>query len=83
MQLLNAVLFSLPFILLRAIYGAINLFGSGNTIGSSSFSSSVAANVIMNVLSQLFATIMFVVAGIRTVKLGAGMSQISKEGHPL
>ncbi|KAH8705837.1 hypothetical protein BGW36DRAFT_259157, partial [Talaromyces proteolyticus] len=64
--LLNAVFFSLPFILLRAIYGSISLFGSGNSIGSSSFSSNVAADVIMNVLPQLFAVIIYVVAGLRT-----------------
>ncbi|CRG89103.1 hypothetical protein PISL3812_06138 [Talaromyces islandicus] len=79
--LLNAVFFSLPFILLRAIYGALNLFGSGNTIGTSSFSSNVPADVIMNVLAQLAAAVIFVVAGVRTVRLGA--MGFKENSHPL
>lgn len=83
-QLLNAVSFSLPFILLRAIYGALNLFGSGDSIGNSSFSSNVAANVIMDVLAQLIAVIIFVIAGFRTVMLGAGISRdVKLQSYPL
>jgi hypothetical protein len=38
----------------------------------------------MNVLAQLVAVIIFVIAGIRTVKLGASMNRDLKEqGHPL
>lgn len=38
----------------------------------------------MNVLAQLFAAIIFVIAGIRTSKLGAGISRgVKEQGYPL
>ncbi|OKL55308.1 hypothetical protein UA08_09410 [Talaromyces atroroseus] len=68
--LLNAVLFSLPMTLLRTIYGAINLFGSGTSMETSSFSTNVAADVCMNLLPPMLATIVFVVVGLLTPPRG-------------
>lgn len=54
-------------ILLRSIYGAINLFGSDE----SSFSSNLAADVCMSVIPPMLAIIFFIMAGIKTHRLGS------------
>ncbi|KAF3402690.1 hypothetical protein DPV78_004795 [Talaromyces pinophilus] len=64
--LLNAVVFSLPMSLLRAIYGAINLFGSGTSTGTSAFSSNVAADVCMSLIPPMLATLVFIAIGLIT-----------------
>ncbi|EED15678.1 conserved hypothetical protein [Talaromyces stipitatus ATCC 10500] len=64
--LLNAALLSLPMTLLRAVYGAINLFGSGKSVDTAAFSSNIPADVCMSLIPPMLATFAFVGVGLIT-----------------
>jgi hypothetical protein len=65
-QLFYSVLFSVPMILLRALYGAISLFESTSSSMSHTISTSLASSVCMSVVPQIQALFSFVVVGFTT-----------------
>ncbi|MCJ1399121.1 hypothetical protein MMC11_002323 [Xylographa trunciseda] len=73
-KLLYAVLIALPLVAVRLIYAVVSLLMEVNGTGSG-FTTSVAAKVLMSVVPEMLATIVFVVAGVATRDMHKGVQE--------